>query len=123
MGYVFLDPLSSVLLFTVLFPFSFTSSEPRTASGWTAASHRVDPPHRASPESGTTGDDLRSDKNYLDAIDYYEAALEKILAMRRFSIRSASGNCRLHRYKEARKSFERSIKADLTMPTPITTWA
>jgi tetratricopeptide (TPR) repeat protein len=82
----------------------------------------IDPPplHRAEPPApGASaddleqrGDDLRTDKNFLDAIDYYVAALK--LAPTNASILNKIGICQLmtQHYKEARKSFERAIKAD-----------
>ncbi|MFZ0563984.1 MAG: tetratricopeptide repeat protein [Terriglobales bacterium] len=76
--------------------------------------HRVaPPPAQASPaELESRGDELRTEKNYLDAVDYYQAAL-----------RSTSGNatlinkigiCQLmlQHYKPARKSFEHAIRVD-----------
>jgi tetratricopeptide (TPR) repeat protein len=76
--------------------------------------HRAEPPApRASPdELEKRGDELRVDKNYLDAVDYYEAALKG--AHGNTSVFNKIGICQLmmQRYKEAKKSFERAIKAD-----------
>ncbi len=76
--------------------------------------HRVDPPAAgASPEElEERGDDLRAEKIFLDAIDYYEAALKD--SPGNASLFNKIGMCQLqlHRDKEAKKSFERSIKAD-----------
>jgi len=76
--------------------------------------HRVDPPAPgASPEElEERGDELRAEKIFLDAIDYYEAALKGSPASA--SLFNKIGMCQLqlHRDKEAKKSFERSIKAD-----------
>src|ERR1019366_1896143 len=76
--------------------------------------HRVDPPAPgASPEGlEKRGDELREDKNYLDAVDFYQAALKG--APGNGSVFNKIGICQLqmHRYKEAKKSFERAIKAD-----------
>ena len=76
--------------------------------------HRADPPAPgASPDDlEKRGDELRTDKNYLDAIDYYQAALKG--APGSASVFNKIGICQLmmHRYKEAKKSFERAIKAD-----------
>lgn len=83
---------------------------------------QVGPPplHRAEPPSpGATreelekqGDQLRVDKNFLDALDFYEAAAKKgpITA----GLYNKMGICQLmmQRYKEAKKSFERAIKTD-----------
>jgi len=76
--------------------------------------HRAEPPAPgATPEElERRGDDLRTDKNYLDAIDYYQAALKG--APSNASVFNKIGICQLmmQRYKEAKKSFERAIKAD-----------
>ncbi len=56
-------------------------------------------------------DQLRSSKLYLDALDYYRAALAK---QNSASLLNKIGITELmmQRYREARKSFERSIKVD-----------
>jgi tetratricopeptide (TPR) repeat protein len=75
--------------------------------------HRVEPPpHGATPaQLEKEGDDLRVQKNFLDAVDYYIAALK---GEANASLYNKIGICQLmtQRYKEAKKSFERSIKAD-----------
>ncbi len=76
--------------------------------------HRAEPPAPgATPEElEQRGDELRTEKNYLDAVDYYKAALKG--APGNASLFNKIGMCQLqmHRDKEAKKSFERSIKAD-----------
>jgi tetratricopeptide (TPR) repeat protein len=76
--------------------------------------HRADPPAPgASPEVlEKRGDQLRTEKNFLDAIDYYQAALKSALG--NAALFNKIGMCQLqmHRDKEAKKSFERAIKAD-----------
>jgi tetratricopeptide (TPR) repeat protein len=76
--------------------------------------HRADPPAPgASPEElEKRGDELRTEKNFLDAVDYYQAALKG--APRSASVLNKIGICQLmmHRYKDAKKSLERAIKAD-----------
>jgi tetratricopeptide (TPR) repeat protein len=76
--------------------------------------HRADPPAPgATPEElEIRGDDLRAEKDFLDAIDYYRAALKG--APDNASLFNKIGMCQLqmHRDKDARKSFERSIKSD-----------
>ena len=75
---------------------------------------RAEPPAPgATPEElERRGDDLREDKNFLDAVDYYRAALKG--APGSASVFNKIGICQLmmQRYKEAKKSFERAIKAD-----------
>lgn len=76
--------------------------------------HRADPPAPgATPEQlEQRGDELREKKNYLDAIDYYQAALKA--APGNVSVFKKIGICQLlmQRYREARKNFERAIRAD-----------
>jgi tetratricopeptide (TPR) repeat protein len=76
--------------------------------------HRADPPAPgATPEElETRGDELRTQKNFLDAVDYYQAALKGAPASA--SVFNKIGICQLmtQRYKEAKKSFERAIRAD-----------
>lgn len=78
------------------------------------------PMRRAEPPAPTAsavelegrGDQLRAEKSYLDAMDYYEAALAKSGGTG--SLLNKMGICdlMLQRYKEARKNFGRAIKAD-----------
>lgn len=76
--------------------------------------HRVaPPPAQASPdELEKRGDELRTEKNYLDAIDYYQAALRGMSGNP--TLINKIGICQLmmQRYKQARKSFEHAIRAD-----------
>jgi tetratricopeptide (TPR) repeat protein len=57
-------------------------------------------------------DQLRGSKLYLDALDYYRAALAKEPNGARLLNKIGISELMMQRYKEARKSFERSIKAD-----------
>jgi tetratricopeptide (TPR) repeat protein len=76
--------------------------------------HRAEPPAAgvSAEDLEKRGDDLRTNKNFLDALDYYQAALER--APGNPSLFRKIGVCQLmlQRYKEAKKSFERSIRAD-----------
>jgi tetratricopeptide (TPR) repeat protein len=76
--------------------------------------HRVDPPAAgATPQQlEQRGDELKEEKNFLDAIDYYQASLKT--APGNASVFNKIGVCQLllQRYKEARNSFEHAIKAD-----------
>ena len=57
-------------------------------------------------------DDLRSSKLYLDALDYYSAALAKKPNDARLLNKIGITELMMQRYKEARKSFEHSIRTD-----------
>jgi tetratricopeptide (TPR) repeat protein len=74
----------------------------------------IDPP---APEA-TAGDLelradlLRADKLYLDALDYYRAALGKKQNDARLLNKIGITELMMQRYKEAQKSFERAVRAD-----------
>jgi tetratricopeptide (TPR) repeat protein len=76
--------------------------------------HRAEPPSPGASakdlESG--GDALQSQKNYLDAIDYYQAALAK--DAHSAVLLNKIGMCQLllGRYKGAQKSFEHAFRLD-----------
>ncbi|MBZ5656428.1 MAG: tetratricopeptide repeat protein [Acidobacteriia bacterium] len=76
--------------------------------------HRAEPPAlgASAEQLESSGDQLRVEKNFLDAVDYYEAALKK--SPNNAALLNKMGICQLmlQRYKEARKSFERCIKSD-----------
>jgi tetratricopeptide (TPR) repeat protein len=57
-------------------------------------------------------DRLRSDKLYLDALDYYRAALGKKANDARLLNKIGITELMMQRYKEAKKSFERAIRSD-----------
>ncbi|HEY7096822.1 MAG TPA: tetratricopeptide repeat protein [Terriglobales bacterium] len=75
--------------------------------------HVEPPPITATfEELDKSGDRLRAEKSYLDALDYYRAALKKkpdsALTYNKIGI----VELQIQRYKEARKDFEKAIKAD-----------
>lgn len=76
--------------------------------------HRAEPPAPGdTPEQlEKRGDDLRTDKNYLDASDFYQAVLKATPGNP--SVYNKIGICQLmmQRYKEAKKSFEHAIRTD-----------
>jgi hypothetical protein len=57
-------------------------------------------------------DRLRGDKLYMDALDYYRAALNKKEHAARLLNKIGITELMMQRYKEARKSFERAIVTD-----------
>jgi tetratricopeptide (TPR) repeat protein len=75
---------------------------------------RAEPPApgASAEELEKRGDELRAEKNYLDAIDYYNAVTKK--GSGSSSIFNKIGICHLQmqRYDEAKKSLNRAIKAD-----------
>ncbi len=74
----------------------------------------IDPPapDATAADLEQQGDRLRSDKLYLDALDYYRAALGKKPNDARLLNKIGITQLMMQRYKEARKSFEHAIKSD-----------
>lgn len=58
-------------------------------------------------------DELRAEKAYLDALDYYHAAIRKQPSAVLYN-KAGIAQLSLMRYREARKDFQRSIKVDKT---------
>ena len=93
------------------------------AQNSTSAQLQVEPPmrraERPSPDASAEelikrGDELRATKNYLDALDYYQAALAKKPNTASTYNRIGIAELQLQHWREARKDFERAIKADRT---------
>jgi tetratricopeptide (TPR) repeat protein len=76
--------------------------------------HRAEPPApgASAEDLERQGDALRANKNFLDALDFYQAAFKKSPGDP--SLLRKIGICQLlmQHYKEAKKSFERAIHAD-----------
>jgi tetratricopeptide (TPR) repeat protein len=74
----------------------------------------VEPPARdASAEAlEIKGDDLRARKLYLDAVDYYQAALAKKPNDASLYNKIGIAELLMQRWQDSRKSFEHAIKAD-----------
>ena len=69
------------------------------------------PPENASAEElEKQGDDLRARKEYLDAIDFYQAALAKASDSASVLYKLGIAELMLQRYRDAGKNFERAIK-------------
>jgi len=76
--------------------------------------HRVGPPSATATakELERIGDALQADKDYLDGIDYYQAALVKDPQNAVLINKIGISDLELHRYRDAKKSFEHAIKID-----------
>lgn len=76
--------------------------------------HRADPPtpSATSEELEKQGDGLQREKDYLDAIDYYQAALAKDPHNAVLMNKIGMSELMVRRYHEAKKSFESAIRAD-----------
>jgi tetratricopeptide (TPR) repeat protein len=71
------------------------------------------PPLNASVEElETRGDELRVEKAFLDALDYYRAALAKQPGIAAIYNKAGIAELQMQRYKEAGKDFERAIHFD-----------
>ncbi|HZQ20089.1 MAG TPA: tetratricopeptide repeat protein [Terriglobales bacterium] len=81
---------------------------------------RVAPPSSdaSAAELERQGDDLRSRKQYLDALDYYKAAMAKAQTA---SLANKLGitELMLQRFKEAGRDFEHAIKLDRTFADAV----
>ena len=77
---------------------------------------RAEPPapSASSEELEGRGDQLRAEKNYLDAMDYYDAAIVKTGGTAALLNKMGICNLMLQRYKAARKNFNRAVKIDRT---------
>lgn len=83
---------------------------------------QISPPtiRRAAPPSATAsleelekrGDELRVEKDYLDALDYYRAVLAKNPNDSEVHNKAGIAELLMQRYKEAGKEFERAIHLD-----------
>lgn len=76
--------------------------------------HRVEPPSpsASADELEQRGDELRAEKNYLDALDYYRDALSKDPRNARVLNKIGIVELSLQNFGPAKKSFEASIKRD-----------
>jgi tetratricopeptide (TPR) repeat protein len=75
---------------------------------------RTEPPapNLSVEELEKRGDELRAEKNYLDALDYYRAALAKQPGYAAIHNKAGITELMMQRYKEAGKEFERAIHYD-----------
>ncbi|MGB9072196.1 MAG: tetratricopeptide repeat protein [Terriglobales bacterium] len=76
--------------------------------------HRAEPP---APDASAQaleqrGDELETEKNYLDAIEYHRAALRKKPGSASLLNKIGMSQLLLRRLREARKTFEQALKAD-----------
>jgi len=97
-----------------------------TTVSWAQASHSdqlqvippqlrtIEPPSRSATAADLEkrADELRAEKLYLDALDYYRAALAKTQEPAGLLNKVGITELMMQRYSNARKSFEHSIKAD-----------
>ena len=87
----------------------------------TPALRQAEPPlaSATAAELEKQGDELRSKKAFLDALDYYRAALNKSAAKATLYNKIGILQMHLQHWGDASRNFERSIKADHSHPEAI----
>jgi predicted Zn-dependent protease len=105
---------SLLTLFVLVLTMPLSAQNPEQVEVGPPPLHRVEPPAASatSKDLETIGDELQGDKNYLDAIDYYEAALRKDPTNAVLMNKVGMSQLLLRRYKEARKNFDHAIKVN-----------
>jgi len=115
------EPLVSLLIFCPLvLVIAFVSTLHAQSS--TSELVQISPPtmRRAAPPAASAtadelekrGDELRTEKDYLDALDYYRAALAKNRDNARVYNKAGIAELLMQRFNEAGKDFERAIHID-----------
>jgi len=108
----------SVLVFVSLLAFPVAAgaqiSHPEQVQITPPLMRTIDPPapEASADDLEAQADHLRGSKLYLDALDYYRAALAKRKDSGRLENKIGITELMMQRYREAKKSFERSIKVD-----------
>jgi tetratricopeptide (TPR) repeat protein len=108
MSYFSRNVLTVMLLFCAAPLFAQTQAQPAPDAQLT-----VEPPSpfSSAKELETRADELRAQKDYLDAIDYYQAAAHKNETADLHN-KLGVAELQLSRYAMARKEFERAVKLD-----------
>jgi tetratricopeptide (TPR) repeat protein len=119
MPHAFARSLSGIILFFIFsicaFPgWTQNSSSEQVRVPPPAPLHRVEPPNPvlSGEELERRGDLLRSEKAYLDSLDYYRAALTKGGNPGILYNKMGITELQMQRFKDALKDFQRSVKAD-----------
>lgn len=107
--------LISLLLLTLGLPLPGQTSPPAAAP----IPQRIPPPSEGAnaEDLEKQGDALRSEKAYLDSIDYYRAAVKKGESAKLHN-KIGLSLFQLDRHRDARKEYERAIKMDKSYPEP-----
>ena len=76
--------------------------------------HRAEPPSpgASAEDLEKRGDELRAEKNYLDASDYYQAVIRKSGGSATLFNKIGICQLQMRRYGDARKTLERAVKRD-----------
>jgi tetratricopeptide (TPR) repeat protein len=107
-----------IALLGFLTPIAFAQNSPLDQIQIAPPMRQVPPPSgtASAAELEKQGDDLRARKQYMDAIDYYHAALAKEPQNAAVCNKLGIAELMLQRFKEAGKNFERAIKANQNFP-------
>ena len=103
-----------LLLLSLLFTLTSFSQNTEMVQVGPPPIRRAEPPapSASAEELEGRGDQLRAEKAYLDAMDYYEAAAQKTTISAGLLNKMGICDLMLQRYKEARKNFNRAVKTD-----------
>ncbi len=98
---------------------TISSATSLRAQNSTSEEVQVSPPGHGTPSASATAEQLeqtadlmRARKSYLDALDYYQAAMAKSPNNSRLYNKAGIVELELQRYREAGKDFSHAIKAD-----------
>jgi tetratricopeptide (TPR) repeat protein len=110
---VILSVLGSLLAFTA------AQTTPDTSVLVQQQSIRAEPPSptASAAELEARGDELRLQKQFLDALDYLRAAIAKEPTAVRYN-KAGITQLQMQRFKEAKKDFDRAIKLDRNYAEP-----
>jgi tetratricopeptide (TPR) repeat protein len=107
---------TSIFLSLLIFSFSFLRAETPSSQVQVEqppVRHGAPPDYEATPEQlEKRGDELRAEKAFLDALDYYNAAIKKNPTGAQLYNKAGITELQMERMKEASKDFEKSIHVD-----------
>lgn len=103
--------LLSILFLSYALPFLALAQETQDTNYGRLPNVAVPSPASSAAEMEVRGDSLRAQKDYLDALDYYKAAMQKNDTAILHNKMGVSW-LQLSKYVEAKKEFERSVRED-----------
>ncbi|HWR16951.1 MAG TPA: tetratricopeptide repeat protein [Terriglobales bacterium] len=116
--------LIAAFLFVFVVPMCALAQDAQDVQVTPPPSRRIEPPPaNANPaDLEERGDQLRSEKAYLDAIDYYEAALKKLPKGNAKAVvynKVGMAQLMMGRVDDAKKNYEKAVKMDKTFPYAV----
>ena len=114
MKHSLLCSLAVPFLFAAIPLFAQTSEPEEIVQVQTPQIPRAAPPSptASAEELEAKGDELRVQKSYFDAVDYYQAALAKDPKNARIFNKAGIAELQMHHFKQSAKRFEKAIKLD-----------